>query len=307
PPATTYIHSLSLHDALPICIILSPRAPVRTGANATEFSHECHGPHQDGGGIAPDRPVHEGYAAVPDVRLLQPCLPGPEGRRRQCLPQRQRAGGSRDSRQPATLFRLADLPAVVHQRRADRRLRHHRRAARERRAGAHGRRGAEERMSEGAAPLPEVAADALAGRVVIVTGAHGGLGAEAAKACARTGATVVLVGRRVPRLNRVYDAVKALGPEPAIYPMDLAGADPADYAELAAKVAGELGGLHGLLHCAAEFAGLAPLATVEPEAFVRCLHVNLSAPWLLTQACLPHLEKQADSAVGFVTDDPARV
>ena len=162
-------------------------------------------------------------------------------------------------------------------------------------------------MSTAPAAPTEVPADALAGRVVLVTGAHGGLGAEAAKACARAGATVVLAGRKVPKLNRVYDAVKALGPEPAIYPIDLAGADPADYAQLAEKVAGELGGLHGLLHCAAEFSGLAPLETVEPEVFVRCLHVNFTAPWLLTQACLPWLRKSDDSAVVFVTDDPSRV
>ncbi|WP_374605393.1 SDR family NAD(P)-dependent oxidoreductase [Arenimonas sp.] len=162
-------------------------------------------------------------------------------------------------------------------------------------------------MSLTTAPLPEVAADALAGRVILVTGAHGGLGAEAAKACARAGATVVLLGRKLPKLNRVYDAVKALGPEPALYPVDLAGADPADYAQLAEKIAAELGGLHGVLHCAAEFTGLAPLEATEPEAFVRCLHVNLTAPWLLTQACLPWLRKSGDSAVVFTTDDPARV
>lgn len=162
-------------------------------------------------------------------------------------------------------------------------------------------------MSDAPAPLPEVAPDALAGRVILVTGAHGGLGAEAAKACARAGATVVLLGRKLPKLNRVYDAVKALGPEPALYPVDLAGADPADYAQLAEKIAAELGGLHGVLHCAAEFTGLAPLEATEPEAFVRCLHVNLTAPWLLTQACLPWLRKSGDSAVVFTTDDPARV
>jgi len=162
-------------------------------------------------------------------------------------------------------------------------------------------------MNSPVATVPEVAADALAGRVVLVTGAHGGLGAEAAKACARAGATVVLLGRRLPKLNRVYDAVKALGPEPALYPVDLAGADPADYAQLAEKIASELGGLHGLLHCAAEFTGLAPLEATEPEAFVRCLHVNFTAPWLLTQACLPWLRKSGDSAVVFTTDDPARV
>jgi len=166
-------------------------------------------------------------------------------------------------------------------------------------------------MSEVSAPLGapyEVSAsDALAGRVILVTGAYGGLGEAAAKACAQAGATVVLLGRKVPKLSRTYDAVKALGSLPAIYPLDLAGADPADYETLADTIVADLGGLHGVLHCAAEFTGLRPLEATPPEDFVRNLHVNLTAPWLLTQACLPVLRKQADSAVVFVTDDLKRV
>lgn len=166
-------------------------------------------------------------------------------------------------------------------------------------------------MSDVSAPLAglyEVAAtNALADRIILVTGAYGGLGEAAAKACAQAGATVVLLGRKVPKLSRTYDAVKALGKLPAIYPLDLAGADPADYEAMADTIAADLGGLHGVLHCAAEFTGLRPLEATPPEDFVRNLHVNLTAPWLLTQACLPLLRKQADSAVVFVTDDLKRV
>ena len=166
-------------------------------------------------------------------------------------------------------------------------------------------------MSEVSAPPGDAyevaAADALADRVILITGAYGGLGEAAAKACAQAGATVVLLGRKVPKLSRTYDAVKAVGREPALYPLDLAGADPADYEAMADTIAADLGGLHGVLHCAAEFTGLRPLEATPPEDFVRNLHVNLTAPWLLTQACLPLLRKAADSAVVFVTDDLKRV
>jgi NAD(P)-dependent dehydrogenase (short-subunit alcohol dehydrogenase family) len=166
-------------------------------------------------------------------------------------------------------------------------------------------------MSTVAAPdggvFAPAAPDALAGRVILVTGAYGGLGEAAAKACAQAGATVVLLGRKVPKLSRSYDAVKALGPQPALYPLDLAGADPADYEAMADRIVADLGGLHGVLHCAAEFTGLRPLETTPPEDFVRNLHVNLSAPWLLTQACLPALRAQPDSAIVFVLDDLARI
>ncbi len=161
-------------------------------------------------------------------------------------------------------------------------------------------------MSEFVA-FPAAPARALKDRVVLITGAHGGLGAEAAKACARAGATVVLLGRKVPKLGRVYDALKALGPEPALYPMDLAGADPSDMETLADTVGRELGRLDGILHAAADFSGLTPLENTPPEQFARQVQVNLNARWFLTQACLPLLRKADDAAVVFVLDDPARV
>lgn len=149
--------------------------------------------------------------------------------------------------------------------------------------------------------------DALKDRVVLVAGAHGGLGSAAAVACARAGATVVLLGRKVPKLNRLYDAVAAAGPEPLLYPLDLEGASADDYAELAQRIDGELGRLDGVLHCAANFPGLTPLLQTDPAAFARAIHVNLTSRWWLTQACLPLLAKADDASVVFVVDDPARV
>lgn len=146
----------------------------------------------------------------------------------------------------------------------------------------------------------------LQDRVVLIAGAAGGLGSAAAVACAAAGATVVLLGRKVPALNRVYDAVREAGPEPLLYPLDLLGAGPDDYAELAARIESELGRLDGVLHCAAEFKGLTPLLHTDPADFARAIHVDLTARWWLTQACLPLLAKSEAGAVVFVLDDPAR-
>ena len=140
----------------------------------------------------------------------------------------------------------------------------------------------------------------LEGRVVLVAGAHGGLGAAASVACAQAGATTVLLGRKVPKLNRLYDAVAAVGPEPALYPLDMEGASPDDYAQLSATLESEFGRLDGLLHCAAEFPGLTPLAQTDPAAFARAIHVNLTARWWLTQACLPLLSSDGAAHRGQI-------
>lgn len=146
----------------------------------------------------------------------------------------------------------------------------------------------------------------LKGQTIMVTGAGDGLGRATALRCAALGATVILAGRTVPRLEAVYDAIKLAGsPEAAIYPLNLAGASWNDYAELAATVEREFGALNGLVHCAAHFKGFAPLATVEPKDWLESLQVNLTAPFSLTSQCLPLLQRSAGSVV-FVTDVSGR-
>lgn len=149
---------------------------------------------------------------------------------------------------------------------------------------------------------------ALAGRTVLVVGAHGALGEAAALACASAGATVVLLGRRVPKLTRLYDRIAASGAaQPAIYPLDLEGASPDDYAQLVDTVTRECGSLDGVLVCAAEFKGLASIENSDAADLVRAVHVNLLAPLLLTRACLPALRQRPDASVVYLLDDISRI
>lgn len=146
-------------------------------------------------------------------------------------------------------------------------------------------------------------ADALKDRVVLVTGAGQGLGKTAALAYAAHGATVVLSGRKVAKLEQTYDAiVDAGGAQPAIFPLDLESASDADYAGLAQALHNEFGRLEGILHSAAHFVPLAPLAIQTLDQWLALLRVNLAAPFALTRACLPLL-KRADSASVVLTSE----
>ena len=145
--------------------------------------------------------------------------------------------------------------------------------------------------------------DLLQDRVILVTGAGSGIGRAVARRLAGHGATVILLDRAIRMLEQVYDEIEqAGGPRPAIYPMNLEGATPKDYADLAQVLDTEFGRLDGLLHNAALFEGLTPIFNYDIELWYRILQVNLNAPFLLTQAVLGLLNRSADASVVFTTD-----
>jgi NAD(P)-dependent dehydrogenase (short-subunit alcohol dehydrogenase family) len=144
--------------------------------------------------------------------------------------------------------------------------------------------------------------DLLAGRVILITGAGGGLGSALARDCAKAGASVILCGRHAAKLERVYDEIERMGaPQPAIAMLDLAAATAADYDSLAATIGDEFGRLDGLVHAAALLGDRTPLEQYDVPTWCRVLHVNLTAPFILTQVLLPALRKSADASVIFVS------
>jgi len=144
-------------------------------------------------------------------------------------------------------------------------------------------------------------------RVILVTGAGDGIGRAAAQSLAEHGATVILAGRTVPKLEQVYDRITGAGwPQPAIYPVDLLGANEQDYEELAASIATLFGRLDGLLHNAGELGQRAPLANYSAATWQKVLQVNVTAGFLLSRALLPLLEKSEDGAILFTSSSVGR-
>ena len=151
------------------------------------------------------------------------------------------------------------------------------------------------------------APDLLADRVILISGAGDGLGKAVALACAAHGATLVLLGRTVPKLEAVYDQIVAAGhPDPAIYPLDLLGANPNDHDQLAERVAAEFGRLDGLLHNAARLGTLTPVEYYEPKVWLETIHINLNAAFFLTRACLPLMKQSPDASIVFTSADVGR-
>lgn len=143
----------------------------------------------------------------------------------------------------------------------------------------------------------------LAGQVILITGAGGGLGGTAAEALSKQGAHIILLDKSIPKMEKVYDRIVVSGgPEPVMYPFDLAGASENQYIELAGVIEERYGSLQGLLHSAADFTAFSPVNHIRTMEWGHTLNVNLNAPFLLTQVLLPVLQKSANASIVFTSD-----
>jgi len=147
----------------------------------------------------------------------------------------------------------------------------------------------------------------LSGRVILVTGAGDGIGRAAARSYAAAGATVVLLGRTLEKLEAVYDEIESAGhPQPALVPLNLDTATEAAYIELANMIDSEFGRLDGILHNASLLGQRTPLENYDPITFEQVMRVNVNAGFLLTQALLPLVKQSEDASIIFTTSSVGR-
>jgi NAD(P)-dependent dehydrogenase (short-subunit alcohol dehydrogenase family) len=140
------------------------------------------------------------------------------------------------------------------------------------------------------------------GRAIMVTGAGAGLGRAVSLALAAAGAEVILLGRTVRKLEAVHAEIEVLGaPEASIVPLDLERALAADYEAVAAAIDKRYGRLDGLLHNAALLGALTPIEQYDVPMFMRVMHVNVTAAFVLTQHLLPLLRAAPEASVLFTS------
>lgn len=146
----------------------------------------------------------------------------------------------------------------------------------------------------------------LNGKVIIVTGAGDGIGRVAANKFAAEGATVILMGRTQAKLESVYDDIENAGyPQAAIFPINFESATEKDYDDMCNVIDTNFGRIDGILHNAADLGERTPISNYSVNAWMRCMQVNVNAPFMMTQALLPLLERSENASILFTSSSVA--
>jgi len=151
--------------------------------------------------------------------------------------------------------------------------------------------------------------DVLRERIVLITGASDGIGRALALHAAELGAQVIVHGRNVKKLEKIYDAIAAIdgAPRPSIAVMDLVGANANSYQTLASSLTDEFGRLDGLVHNAGILGERYSIEQYDAVLWQQVMHVNVTAAFALTQVCLPMLMESEDPSVIFTSSGVGRV
>jgi NAD(P)-dependent dehydrogenase (short-subunit alcohol dehydrogenase family) len=139
-------------------------------------------------------------------------------------------------------------------------------------------------------------------KTILVTGAGAGIGRSAAITFAKLGATVILLGKTISKLEAVYDEIVNMGgAEPAIIPLDLKGASQQNYIDMATTIANQFGQLDGVLLNASILGELSPFTQIHETVFNEIMQVNVKAQYLLAQSLIPALLLAPNASLVFTS------
>ncbi len=147
----------------------------------------------------------------------------------------------------------------------------------------------------------------LEGRTILVTGAGDGIGRVAAHSFAASGATVILLGRTVAKLEQVYDEITQQDDtEPVILPLCLENASEEDYQTMADAIDEQFGKLDGLLHNAGLLGQRTTIGNYQQSTWEQVIQVNVNAAFLLTKTVMPLLKTSPDASIIFTSSGVGR-
>jgi 3-oxoacyl-[acyl-carrier protein] reductase len=144
----------------------------------------------------------------------------------------------------------------------------------------------------------------LLGRIALVTGASRGIGRSVAVELARAGCAVVVNYReRAGEAAETVRQVEALGRRAHLARADVS--DPAQVAQMASQVAGNVGTIDVLINNAGQARPIA-LDALTVADFDHALAVNLRSAFLVTQAFLPPMRLRSWGRLIFVSSVAAQ-
>ena len=151
-------------------------------------------------------------------------------------------------------------------------------------------------------------ADILQNRIILITGSSDGIGKALALEAAACGAQVILHGRSVQKLEKVYDQIEEIdgAPRPSIAVMDLESANSESYTTLAQSIQSEFGRIDGLVHNASILGERYAIEQYDAVQWQKVMHVNVTATFALTQVFLPLLQASEDPSVIFTSSGVGR-
>jgi NAD(P)-dependent dehydrogenase (short-subunit alcohol dehydrogenase family) len=159
----------------------------------------------------------------------------------------------------------------------------------------------DQRAQPGGLNRPAQTGAPLEGSVALVTGASRGIGAAVAVELARLGAHCVLVARTQGGLEEADDAIRSLGRQATLLPLDIVkAAEKLDM--LGPSIVERFGRLDILVHAAGVLSKLTPVAHIMPNDWQEALAVNLSACWHLIRTCDPPLRAAPAGRAVVLTD-----
>lgn len=134
-------------------------------------------------------------------------------------------------------------------------------------------------------------------KVVVVTGAAGGIGEAYAKALAAEGAAVVVADINAEAGEQVVKQVQADGGRAMFVTCDVSSAESA--AALVEAVEQEYGGIDGLVNNAAIFGAMQfdLLISVDWDYYKKFMSVNMDGALVMTRAVYPSMQKRGGGAI----------
>jgi NAD(P)-dependent dehydrogenase (short-subunit alcohol dehydrogenase family) len=135
----------------------------------------------------------------------------------------------------------------------------------------------------------------FAGLSVIVTGAGSGIGRAAALRFASEGAQVVVADLNAATANAVVDEITAAGGKAVSVTGDLSDQVVVD--EVVRTAVESFGGIDVLVNNAGIMDRMSACADVSDTEWERVIRVNLTAPFLMTRAAIPHMLARGKGAI----------